>query len=188
MRKVKLQVQVSVDGFVGGTEGQMDYLVWNWDDKLKDYVTAFTDASDTILMGSILYQGMSGHWSSVPPDNEQYPFAQKMNNYAKIVFSHSLSGALTWNNSRLAKTDAAGEIRALKEQPGKDILVYGGARFVSGLIKENLIDEYHLFVNPVAIGKGLSIFGSLEDALKLDLAAAHAFDCGIVVLEYRPKK
>ena len=166
----------------------MDYLVWNWDDRLKQYVNDFTDASDTILMGSVLYQGMSGHWSSITPDNEQFPFAQKMNSYRKIVFSYSLSGELTWNNSRLAKTDAAGEIRALKEKAGKDIVVYGGARFVSGLIKENLIDEYHLFVNPVAIGKGLPIFGTLDGYRQLDLAGAHAFDCGIVVLEYRPKK
>lgn len=187
MRKVKLQVQVSVDGFVGGPTGQMDYLVWNWDEGLKEYVNNFTDASDTILMGSVLYQGMSGHWSSITPDDEQYPFAQKMNSYAKVVFSHTLSGGLTWHNSRLAKRDAASEIRALKEQPGKDILVYGGARFVSGLIKENLIDEYHLFVNPVAIGKGLSIFGALDSYFKLDPAGAHVFDCGIVVLEYRPK-
>ena len=185
MRKVKLQVQITLDGFVGGPAGEMDYLVWNWDDRLKEYVTGLTDTSDTILMGSILYQGMSGYWSAIPSDNEQYDFAQKMNNYSKLVFSTTLTGDLTWNNSRLAKNDAAAEIRALKESPGKDIMVYGGARFVSGLIKENLIDEYHLFVNPVAIGKGLSIFSGLDGYFKLDLAAAHRFDCGIVVLEYR---
>lgn len=187
MRKVKLQVQITLDGFVGGPAGEMDYLVWNWDERLKEYVTAFTDASDTILMGGILYQGMSGHWSSITPDNEQYPFAQKMNNYHKLVFSSSLNAPLTWNNSRLAEHDAATEIRALKQKPGKDLLVYGGARFVSSLIEENLIDEYHLFVNPVAIGRGLSIFAGINAYLKLDLAGAHRFDCGIVVLEYRKK-
>lgn len=187
MRKVKLQVQVSIDGFVGGPNGEMDYLTWNWDDALKQYVTDFTDASDTILMGGVLYQGMSGYWSAIPPDNEQYAFAQKMNSYAKVVFSHSLQGPLSWNNSRLALGDAAGEVRALKDQPGKDIVVYGGARFVSGLIRENLIDEYHLFVNPVAIGKGLSIFAEVQGAFQLSLAAARPFDCGITVLEYRPK-
>jgi dihydrofolate reductase len=188
MRKVKLQVQISVDGFVGGTEGQMDYLVWNWDAALKDYVTEFTDASDTIIMGKVLYQGMSGHWASIPPESEQYPFAQKMNSYKKIVFSHSLSGELTWNNSQLATSDAASEIRALKEQPGKDILVYGGARFVGGLIRENLIDEYHLFVNPAAIGKGLSIFGELGAYRKFSVAAVKLFDCGITVMHYQPAK
>jgi dihydrofolate reductase len=187
MRKIKLQVQITLDGFVGGPAGEMDYLVWNWDERLKTYVSDLTDASDTILMGSILYQGMSGYWSSITPDNEQYPFAQKMNNYHKLVFSSSLTSPLTWNNSRLAKNDPANEIRSLNEQPGKDILVYGGARFVSSLIKENLIDEYHLFINPVAIGKGLSIFASLDGYRQLELAGAHRFDCGIVVLEYRKK-
>ena len=187
MRKVKLQVQVSVDGFVGGPEGQMDHLTWNWDEELKQYVTDFTDASDTILMGGVLYQGMSGFWSAVTPDDEQYPFAQKMNSYAKVVFSHSLSEPLSWNNSRLASASAAVEIRALKDQPGKDIVVYGGARFVSGLIRENLIDEYHLFVNPVAIGKGLSIFAEVSGKLPLTLVAARAFACGITVMEYGKK-
>lgn len=125
--------------------------------------------------------------SPVTPDNEQYAFAQKMNSYSKIVFSHSLAGPLSWNNSRLAAAEAAAEIRALKDQPGKDIIVYGGARFVSGLIRENLIDEYHLFVNPVVIGKGLSIFADVQGHLLLTLVAARAFACGITVMEYRKK-
>lgn len=187
MRNVKLQVQLSIDGFVGGVGGEMDHLTWNWDDELKKYVTDFTDASDTILMGGVLYQGMSGFWSAVTPDNEQYEFAQKMNNYTKVVFSRSLQKPLTWNNSRLAGSDAASEIGTLKKQPGKDIVVYGGARFVSGLIRENLIDEYHLFVNPVVIGKGLPIFADVTGNLPLTLAAARPFACGITVLEYRKK-
>jgi dihydrofolate reductase len=186
MRKVKLQVQVSVDGFVAGPEGQMDHLIWNWDDALKQYVTDFTEAADTILMGGVLYQGMSGFWSAVTPDNEQYAAAQKMNSYAKVVFSHSLAEPLSWNNSRLATGEVAAEISALKDQPGKDIVVYGGARFVSGLIKENLIDEYHLFVNPVVIGKGLTIFAGVAGHLPLKMVAARPFECGITVLEYRP--
>jgi dihydrofolate reductase len=187
MRKVKLQVQVSVDGFVGGPQGQMDHLVWNWDDALKQYVTELTDTCDTILMGSVLYQGMAGHWTAIKPEDEQYAFAQKMNGYSKIVFSHSLAEPLSWSNSRLARFDAAKEIRALKDQPGKDIILYGGARFVSGLIRENLIDEYHLFVNPVVIGRGLSIFGEVTGALPLEPVAARSFACGITVLTYRPK-
>jgi dihydrofolate reductase len=187
MRKVKLQVQVSVDGFVGGPEGQMDHLVWNWDDTLKQYVTGLTETCDTILMGSVLYQGMAGHWTAIKPEDEQYAFAQKMNNYAKVVFSHSLTEPLSWNNSRLADDDAASVIRALKDQSGKDIIVYGGARFVSGLIRENLIDEYHLFVNPVVIGKGLPIFADVEGNMPLTPVAARPFACGITVLEYRPR-
>lgn len=187
MRKVKLQAQVSVDGFVGGPEGQMDHLVWNWDDALKQYVTGLTDGCDTILMGSVLYQGMSGHWMAVKPEDEQYAFAQMMNGFAKVVFSHSLSEPLTWNNSRLAAMDAAAEIAALKDQPGKDIIVYGGARFVAGLIRENLIDEYHLFVNPVVIGKGLPIFADVTGNVPLTLVAARPFACGITVLEYSKK-
>ena len=189
MRKVKLQVQLSLDGFVGSPEGKMDYLVWNWDESLKKYVADFTEAADTMILGTVLYEGMKGYWPAIPPDNEQYAAAQSFNAMEKVVFSSSLAAKdLTWNNSRLAKGTAAEEIRELKSGPGKDIVVYGGARFVSGLIREGLIDEYHLFVNPVAIGKGLSIFGALQEYAKFEMVEAKAFACGIVVLHYRPAR
>jgi dihydrofolate reductase len=190
MRKVKLQVQLSVDGFVGGVNGQMDHLVWNWDEELKKYVGDLTATFDTMLLGTVLYQGMSAHWPAVKPDNaEMYAAAQGFNAMKKMVFSSTLKGRkLEWNNSELAEGDPASVIGRLKEEPGKDIVVYGGARFVSSLIRENLIDEYHLFVNPVAIGKGLSIFGGVEDKFNLELTGVQRFDCGIVVMQYRPLK
>jgi dihydrofolate reductase len=88
----------------------------------------------------------------------------------------------------LAKGALAGEINRLKSQEGKDIIAYGGATFVSELIRQGLIDEYHLFINPVAIGKGMTIFNTLEQKKDLRLVKATAFDCGIVVLYYEPKR
>ncbi|HXB08167.1 MAG TPA: dihydrofolate reductase family protein [Puia sp.] len=186
MRRVKLQVQVSVDGFMATPDHKMDFLVWNWDDKLKKYVGDFTEAADTMLLGTVLYQGMAAHWPAVKPDNaEMYAAAQGFNAMKKIVFSKTLAGQkLEWNNSGLADGDAASVIRRLKGEPGKDLVVYGGERFVGSLVKENLIDEYHLFVNPAAIGKGLSIFKGLEGYQHFELVAATPFECGIVVLQY----
>jgi dihydrofolate reductase len=188
MRKVKLQMQISLDGFVAGPTGGMEWMVWDWDDELKKYVTELTDSVDTILMGRVLYQGMSGHWTAVKPGDESYEFAQKMNNYAKVVFSKTLSEPLEWNNSRLAKGTIAEEVQQVKKQPGKDLIIYGGASTVSGFIKENLIDEYHLFVNPAALGNGLPIFKDLEKTKGFELKHATTFNCGIVVLCYQPKK
>lgn len=76
----------------------------------------------------------------------------------------------------------------LKNQSGKDILVYGGANFVSSLIRENLIDEYNLFVNPVVIGKGMKIFNHLNQNLNLKLVESRAFDSGIVMFRYQPTR
>jgi dihydrofolate reductase len=118
-----------------------------------------------------------------------YAAAQGFNAMKKIVFSSALKGTkLEWNNSELAERDPASVIRRLKMEPGKDMVVYGGERFVRSLVRENLIDEYHLFVSPAAIGKGLTIFGGLEGYKNFELVAATPFECGIVVLQYRPGK
>lgn len=179
-------MQLSVDGFVAGPGGELDWMTWDWTEDIKKYVTDFTEAADTIIMGRVLYQGMSGHWTSIPADNEEYAFAQIMNSYEKVVFS-TTRPALAWNNSRLAEGTLEEEIARLKKQPGKDIITYGGARFAAHCVRLGLIDEFHLFVNPVALGKGLSIFRELEGKLNLKLTNSQSFDCGIVLLCYQLK-
>ncbi len=188
MRKIKLQVQISVDGFIAGPNGEMDWMTWNWDDKLKDYVNELTDSIDTIILGRKMAGGFVTHWTNVisNPDDPSYPFAKKMVDIPKIVFSKTLDKS-EWENTTIAKGDLADEIKKLKNQQGKDIIVYGGAGFDSSLIKEKLIDELHLFVNPAVIGNGLSIFKTVSGKQNLQLIKATPFDCGIVVLHYETK-
>lgn len=185
MRKLKLQVQLSVDGFVGGPNGELDWMTWNWDEKLQKCVTSITSSMDTILLGRKMTDGFVGHWTNVPAEDPSYPFAQIMVNTHKVVFTKTLYES-PWKNTVLAKGDIADEVNKLKAQEGKDIIVYGGANFVASLIKANLIDEYNLFVNPAAIGKGLSIFGQLDGNKPLKLIKAEAFDCGVTQLVYQP--
>ena len=110
----------------------------------------------------------------------------------KVVFTKTLTESdpvvEAWNNTVLAKGDLVDEIIKLKKQEGKDIIVYGGANFVSALIKHGLIDEFHLFINPAAIGSGMAIFKELAVKQNLTLIKSAAFDCGIVVLNYEPKR
>ncbi len=192
MRKLKLQVQISVDGYIAGPNGEMDWMVWNWDDKLKDYVNELTESVDTILLGRKMTAGFISHWSNVITriEDPSYEFAKKMIDYPKVVFTKTLneSDLITngWENTVLAKGDLPDEVNKLKKQSGKDIIVYGGASFDSSLIKAGLIDEFHLFVNPAAIGNGLSIFKTLDNKQKLNLENATSFECGIVVLCYKP--
>jgi dihydrofolate reductase len=185
-RKLKLQVQLSVDGFVASPNGEMDWMTWTWDDELKDYVIKLTDSVDTILLGRKMAAGFISHWTNglANTNNPEFEFADKMVTYHKVIFTKTLEKSV-WANTELAKGNLVDEITKLKNDSGKDIIVYGGATFVSNLIKENLIDEFHLFVNPAAIGKGMGIFSKLEANQNFKLMKAKGFDCGITLLSYQ---
>ncbi len=187
MKKLKLQMQLSVDGFVAGPNGEMDFMTWDMDDRLKNYINDVTDSVDHILLGRKMTDGFVSYWESVvaDPANTQFPFAKKMVDIPKVVFSKTLDKSI-WNNTVLAKGDISEEVSKLKKQSGKDIIVYGGSNFVSSLIKQNLIDEYILFINPAALGKGMGIFNGLNSKLNLSLIESKAYDCGIVVIRYKP--
>lgn len=182
MRKLKLQVQISIDGYVAGPNGEMDWMVWDWDENLKKYAEDITENVDCIVLGRKLAQGFIPHWASHPMEEG----ADKINNSKKVVFTKTLDKS-EWDNTVLAKGNLADEITKLKKQNGKDIIVYGGATFVSELIKQGLIDEFHLFINPTAIGSGMTIFKEIEGKLNLTLVKSTSFDCGIVVLNYEMK-
>ena len=184
MRKVKLQMQVSIDGFVAGLNGEMDWMVWNWDDALLQYVTDLTAPVDCILLGRVLAEGFIPHWAAAAtnPENTE-EFATRMHETPKVVFSKTLHHH-EWDNTRLATGDLAEEISKLKNQDGGDIIVYGGGSFVTDLIKEVLIDEYHFFINPSILGAGMPIFQGLEARRGMKLLHAKSFDSGIVVLCY----
>lgn len=188
MRKLKLQMQTSVDGFVARPNGDLDWMVWNWDDELKNYVNEIHEPVDLILLGRKMTDGFITAWESrlANPETADY-IARKMVETPKIVFSKTLESS-KWDNTSLAKGDLAQEITELKTQAGQDIIVYGGAGFVSSLIKENLIDEYNFFVNPVAIGKGMEIFKDLEETFNLTLIKSQAFESGVILHCYEPKR
>ena len=187
MRKLILQMQMTIDGFVAGPNGELDWMVWDWDDKIKAYVNRLTDSKDTILLGRKMTGGFISYWSNVTknPKEPEYEFGKKMIDTPKIVFSKTLD-RFSWVNTRLASGDLSEEINQLKNKQGKGIMVYGGASFVSALIKNNLIDQYHLFINPVAIGSGMSIFGELADKRNMIQVHTEVFSCGIVVHQYQP--
>src|SRR5581483_10495322 len=186
MRKLKLQMQISADGFVAGPEGQLDWMTWNMDEKLQEFINHLTDTSDTILLGRKMTPGFIEYWEHeiTTPEGPQYAFARKMVDLQKIVFSKTLS-AIDGQNIRVENGDLKDAVHQLKQAPGNDIVVYGGATFVSSLIQNTLIDEFNLFVNPVAIGSGLRIF---QDRRPFQLAASVAYPCGIVVNKYEPRE
>jgi dihydrofolate reductase len=102
----------------------------------------------------------------------------------KMVFTRTLRKS-NWQNTTLATGDLKEEVNKLKKQNGKDLIVYGGVGFVSSLVQDNLIDEYNLFINPAIIGKGMTIFGKLNNQSNMQLLKSRAFDCGIVLNQYK---
>ena len=180
---------MSVDGYIAKSNGEMDWMVWNWDDKLKAYVNELTEPVDTILLGRKMADGFISYWSEVitKPADPSYAFAKKMIETPKVVFTKTLKKS-EWQNTDIATGDLIEEIGKLKSQKGKDIIVYGGASFDSSLIKAGLIDQFHLFINPTAIGKGMAIFENLNQMQKFNLVKSIPFDCGIVLLQYEPDR
>jgi len=189
MRKLKLQVQMSVDGYIAGPNGEMDWMVWNWDDELKKYVEELTKPIDCILLGRKMADGFISHWAAVAanPDNPEHAAGKKFTDTPKVVFTKTLDRS-EWANTEIAKGDLVEEVNKRKNSEGGDIIVYGGAGFNTSLIKAGLIDEYHLLVNPTALGNGLAIFNGLEAKQDLILAKSAPYDCGIVVHRYELKR
>ena len=187
MRKLKLQVEISVDGCITGPNNEMDWLIC--DDECMKYIDGIAESVDTIIMGRKMVDEFISHWSSRmnKPDDPWNTFAKKMIEIPKIVFTKTLNKS-EWPNTEIAKGDLKDEINKLKNQDGEDVLVYGGASFDSSLIKEKLIDEFYLLVVPIVIGNGKTIFRDLKEIQKLTLIESKVFDCGLVLLHYEVKK
>jgi dihydrofolate reductase len=192
MRKLKLQMQMTIDGFVAGPNSENDwaFIAGTQDPEVLQQIIGFgvelAASCDTFLMGRKLAAAeFCKHWENVAdnqPENPWQPLAQLIVNHHKIAFSHSET-TLPGRNLEVENGDLATAVQALKAQPGKDILVYGGANFVSSLISLNLIDEYYIIVNPVAIGTGLSIF---KERKIMKLESSIAYKHGKVLNKYVP--
>lgn len=185
MRKLKLQMQITFDGF--NSTGANDDQQWvTWDlNSIKQYVIDLFDTSDTILIGRKLAVDYIPFWQDMvtKPDNPMYEIAKRILNAKKVVYTKTLDKSI-WDKTELAKGNLAEEITKLKNQEGKDLIVYGGSSFVSSLIREGLIDEFHFIINPIAIGKGESVFGQLENWQRLKLKNSITCDSGLVILHY----
>jgi len=186
MRKLKLQMQMTINGYVGGPTGKNDWMTWNPDDEFLAFLVSLIDSSDTLLLGRKTAGEIIPYWENTAERNPVHPFAKKIVDIPKVVFTKTLYKS-TWNNTTLAKGSLTEEISNLKKQNGKDILVFGGAGFVSSLIIEGLIDEYHLIVNPTAIGSGMTIFNSPNEIQEFFPLQSKLYPGGKTVLSYKPK-
>ena len=177
---------MTINGYVSGLNGENNWMTWNPDDEFVEFLNSLLDTSDTLLLGRKTADGVIKHWENEADKNPAHPFAKKIADIPKVVFTKTLDKSI-WNNTTLAKGNLAEEIADLKKQNGKDILVFGGAAFVSSLIKEGLIDEYHLIINPTAMGNGMTIFNSLDGIQTFTPIQSKLYPGDKIVLSYKPK-
>jgi len=188
MRKVVLFMHTSLDGFVAGSNGEMDWI--NVDEDIFEYAGKQTDQADTALYGRVTYQMMDSYW----PTAGDQPTASKhdkqhsswYNKVAKVVLSRTMEGA-NLPNVRIINNNLSEEITRLKQATGKDILIFGSPSAAHSLMAENLIDDYWLFINPVLLGYGIPLFKGISDKTKLKLVTSNAFSSGVIGLQYEKK-
>ena len=184
MRKLVVFNQVSLDGYFVDMHGDMSWAHKS-DAEWHAFVEENSSGGGKLLFGRITYELMVSYWPT-PAAHENDPIvAERMNNLPKVVFSRTLDNA-SWNNTKLVKGDMVAEIRKMKKEPGKGMVIFGSGSIVSQLAQAGLIDEYQIVVNPVVLGKGRTMFEGIQEKLTLKLTKTRTFGNGNVLLCYEP--
>jgi dihydrofolate reductase len=195
MRRIVMFENLSADGYFAAADGTLDWVVP--EPEMDKEAAAGSAMTDTILFGRKTYQMFEQFWPKAledpagptDPHNPGYrspellAIARSINEAVKIVFSRTLK-AVTWKNSQLRPSFDHREIAALKEQPGKDIMLFGSGEIASQLAAHGLIDEYQFMVSPIVLGHGRNLFASMNTRVKLHLEEAKAFPSGNVRQRY----
>lgn len=185
MAKIFLFMMVSLDGYF---EGENHDISWhNVDAEFNEYAIEQTKSVGTFLYGHRTYDLMSGYWPTEEPRANDPVVAELMNKTPKVVFSKKLDKLESikhWENVTLKNEIIKSEIEKLKQESEKDIAIYGSNQLCVEMMKLGLVDEFRIMVNPVAIGKGTSLFKGLEEKFKLELKSTKQFKSGNTLLCY----
>jgi dihydrofolate reductase len=180
MRKLIVSEFVSLDGVIEKPGWSLQLT----GEEQQKYKFDELSASDALLLGRATYEELAAQW---PHLSEQYGgYTDMMNSYPKYVVSSTLQEPLEWNASLIKGDELAEEVLRLKQEPGKDILVYGSGDLLNTLMKHNLVDEYRLMVFPIVVGSGKRLFEDGLNTTVLELVDTQTFSSGVVVLTYQP--
>jgi dihydrofolate reductase len=185
MRKLVLFMHTSLDGFVAGPNGEMDWI--HVDEEIFDYAGERTNQSDTALYGRVTYQMMEAYWPTAADQPEasrhDIEHSKWYKSVPKVVLSKTMQGT-TVPNTKIIDGNLSVEINGLKQVPGKEIVIFGSPGAAHSLMAENLIDDYWLFVNPILLGQGIPVFKNIQQRSALKLVASHVFSNGVICLHY----
>jgi dihydrofolate reductase len=186
MRKIILSIPITLDGYIEGPHRELDWVIA--DDELHDFYSDLLEQTDLILYGRVTYELMVSYWPNATADptlsKGMLRYANTVNPMKKMVYSTTLKNA-GWN-TQVNDVFIPEEIMKMKEQPGRDIALGGGAALAQAFIQNGLVDEYQLLVQPVVIGDGKPLFKGIQDVLKLNYLWSRPFHSGSVALCYRP--
>ncbi len=185
MRKIILSLHVTLDGFVAGPNGEMDWI--KLDQEMFDLVGRFTDSADIAMYGRITWEMMQNYW----PDAGTQANASKhdkehsfwYNHVNKIVLSRTMKGKMV-EKTKFINENIEEEVKSLKNEEGKNILIFGSPSAAHTLMQYNLIDEYWLFINPVLLGKGIPVFKNIMTKTGLTALSTIHFKCGVTGLHF----
>lgn len=185
MRKVVFFNLTSLDGYFEGPNRDI-----NWhhvDEEFNDFAIQQTGEFGALLFGRVTYELMASYWPTESAKRDDPEVAGLMNSLPKVVFSNTLD-KVEWENTKLVKGNYAEEVSKLKEQPGKDIAIFGSSDLAVALIDLGLIDEFRIMVNPIVLGGGKPILHGIKSQLELKLIKVKQFKSGNVLLYYEPRK
>jgi dihydrofolate reductase len=189
MRNLIFFMHTSLDGFVAGPGGEMDWI--NVDEEIFDFVGTMTDNSDTALYGRVTYEMMQSYWPTAGEDPDASKHDKEhsawYNKVSKIVLSRTISEK-GLDKTIVISDHLADNINKIKKQNGMNILIFGSPGASHSLLSEGLIDEFWLFVNPVLLGQGIPLFKGVREITKLKLIESKTFSCGVIALHYETKR
>jgi dihydrofolate reductase len=185
MRKLVVFMHTTLDGFVAGPKGEMDWI--NVEDEIFDYAGHRTNEADIALYGRVTYQMRESYWPTAgdQPTATRHDIEHSTwyNQVAKVVLSKSMKDQ-NLKNTKIISDNLTEKINELKQSGTKDILMFGSPTAAHSLMERNLVDEYWIFVNPVLLGQGIPLFANIKDKTKLKLRTSNVFSSGVVCLHY----
>jgi len=184
MRKLLVFNSVTVDGYFTDQNGDMSWAHKQDDPEWNAFTAENAKSGGELLFGRVTYELMASFWPTPAAAKMAPEIAENINNAPKVVFSKKMDQA-SWNNTRVIKGDLAEEIRKLKEAPGDGLVLMGSGTIISQIALKGVIDEYQMVVNPLALGKGRTMFDGIEGKLNLTLTSTRAFQNGNVLLSYK---
>jgi dihydrofolate reductase len=191
MRKLIVTEFYSLDGLMSDPQDQMDWVTTTFSQDMGKYVEDVYANADTLFLGGVTYKIMANYWPTADTNPEAFQgdaeAAHIMNSIRKVVFSKNLKD-LAWSNSALKTEIVPEEIKKMKQEPGKNMLVAGSASIVQQLTNFGLVDEYHLLVHPVILGTGKPLFKDMSERHNLKLISTEVFKNGVVLLRYEPPR
>jgi dihydrofolate reductase len=186
MRKLIVFDHITLDGYFCGANGDMSFFHYRFrDDEFHAFAVDNIKEADGLLFGRTTYEIMVNYWPAPEALKNEPVIAERMDNLPKFVLSRTLSKS-SWNNTQFLNGDIVSEVRKLKQAPGNRIAILGSGSLVAQLAPHGLIDEYEIVVNPVAVGRGRTLFEGIKSPINLQLTSTRVFRNGNVLLCYEP--